>query len=136
MNRLQRVLNAAARVTCHLPCFAHVTTALFRLHWLPIKYRILYKIALLTFKVFKGMAPSYLSDFSCRLRVTIHSEEIARYYSSPYPPNLRPLEIVPSLQPPLRSGTSFQRTLRTVKNSNNLKKSLKPFLFSLAYNCS
>ena len=62
MNRLQIVLIAAARVTCRLPRFAHVTTALFRLHWLPIKYRILYKIALLTFKVFKGMAPSYLSD--------------------------------------------------------------------------
>ena len=62
MNRLQRVLNAAARVTCRLPRFAHVTTALFRLHWLPIKYRILYKIALLTSKVLKGMAPSYLSD--------------------------------------------------------------------------
>ena len=62
MNRLQRVLNAAAHVTCRLPHFAHVTTALFCLHWLPIKYCTLYKIALFTFKVLKGMAPSYLSD--------------------------------------------------------------------------
>ena len=36
MNHLQRVLNAA-RVICRLLHFAHVTTALFSLHWLPIK---------------------------------------------------------------------------------------------------
>ena len=66
--------------------------------------------------------PSYQTYLLCRLRVTIHSEEIASYYPSPYPPNVRPLEIVPSLQPPLRSGTSYQRTLRTVINSNNSRK--------------
>ena len=36
MNRLQRVLNAAQLVICRLPRFAHVTTALFFLQWLPI----------------------------------------------------------------------------------------------------
>ena len=92
MNRLQRVLNAAARLTCRLPRFAHVTTALFRLHWLPIRYRILYKIALLAFKVLKRTALSYLSDLLVVQTKNHYSlEEIASYYSSPYPPNVRPL---------------------------------------------
>ena len=92
MNRLQRVLNAATRLTCRLPRFALVTTALFRLHWLPIRYRILYKIALLAFKVLKGKAPSYLSDLLVVQTKSHYSlEEIASYYSSPYPPNVRPL---------------------------------------------
>ena len=32
----------------------------FALHWLPVCYRIEYKIILLTFKVLHGMAPDYL----------------------------------------------------------------------------
>ena len=135
MNRLQRVLNAAARVTCRLPRFAHVTTgaALFRLHRLPIKYRILYKIALLTFKVSKGwLHPSYQTYLLYRLRVTIHSEEIASYYSSPY----SPLEIVPSLQPPPKVWNILPEDIKNCEKLEQFKKSLKTFLFSLAYNCS
>ena len=124
MNRLRRVLNAAARVTCRLPRFAHVTTALFRLHWLPIKYRILFKITLLTFKVFKRMAPSYLSDL---LVVQTKSHYSLRRNSQPL---LKPLSTksktfgdraFSAAAPNIRSGTSYQRTLRTVKNSNNLR---------------
>ena len=32
------------------------------LHWLPVKYRICYKILLLVFQSIKGNAPSYLQD--------------------------------------------------------------------------
>ena len=31
------------------------------LHWLPVKFRIEFKILLIVFKIFKGLAPSYLS---------------------------------------------------------------------------
>ncbi|CAH3173870.1 unnamed protein product, partial [Porites evermanni] len=34
-DRLQKVLNAAARVTCLIPKFAHITPVLRELHWLP-----------------------------------------------------------------------------------------------------
>ena len=33
-----------------------------KLHWLPVKYRIVYKILLLTYKCFHGLAPDYLAD--------------------------------------------------------------------------
>ena len=32
------------------------------LHWLPVRYRIHFKILLLTFKALNGMAPAYISD--------------------------------------------------------------------------
>ena len=32
------------------------------LHWLPISFRINFKIALLVYKAINGMAPSYLTD--------------------------------------------------------------------------
>ena len=32
------------------------------LHWLPVKYRIMFKIILLVFKILHGLAPTYLQD--------------------------------------------------------------------------
>ncbi len=36
------------------------------LHWLPIKYRISYKILLLTYKALNGLAPAYLTSLLSR----------------------------------------------------------------------
>ena len=62
LNRLQRLLNAAARVTCYIPRYARITPVLKELHWLPVTHRINYGIALLVFKALHGMAPSYLIE--------------------------------------------------------------------------
>ena len=35
---------------------------MYKLHWLPIRFRLEYKIALLMFKCHKGEAPRYLCD--------------------------------------------------------------------------
>ena len=39
-DRLQKVLNAAARVTCLIPKFTYITLVLRELHWLPVKFRV------------------------------------------------------------------------------------------------
>ena len=46
-DRLQKVRNVAARVTCLIPTFEHISPVLKVLHWLPVKYRVECKIALL-----------------------------------------------------------------------------------------
>ena len=51
-DRLQKVRNAAARATCLIPKFEHISPVLKRLHCLPIKYRVECKITLLVFKEF------------------------------------------------------------------------------------
>ena len=38
----------------------HITPALMKLHWIPVKYRIEYKILFLVYKCVTGVAPSYL----------------------------------------------------------------------------
>ena len=58
LSKLQRVMNASARLVYCAPKSCHITPLLRELHWLPVCYRIEYKIILLTFKVF--MAPDYL----------------------------------------------------------------------------
>ena len=42
--------------------YDHVTPLLIELHWLPVEYRIIFKILLITFKVLNGIAPNYLRD--------------------------------------------------------------------------
>lgn len=61
-DRLQKILNAAARMVSLLPKFSHVTPVLMKLHWLPIKYRIQFKILLMVYKALNGLAPKYLTD--------------------------------------------------------------------------
>jgi len=60
VRRLQSVQNAAARLICRLRHFDHVTDALVSLHWLRVPERVVYKIAVLAFKVLHGITPEYL----------------------------------------------------------------------------
>lgn len=61
-DRLEKAPNTAARVTCLIPKSAHMTPVLWELHWLPVKFRVEFKIALLVFKTLNGLAPQYLSE--------------------------------------------------------------------------
>jgi len=42
--------------------FDHITPVLHRLHWLPVRQRITFKLAMITFKCRRGLATSYLAD--------------------------------------------------------------------------
>ena len=49
IDKLQRVQNTLARVVSKTHRRDHITPVLADLHWLPVRYRIKYKIALLTY---------------------------------------------------------------------------------------
>ena len=75
--KLQRVQNAAARLLMSCKKYDHIMPVLINLHWLPVRYRINFKILLLTFKALYGMAPSYIIDL-------IHTKTCL-LYTSPSP---------------------------------------------------
>ena len=52
----------AARLISNVPRYIHTTPVLCSLHWLPVKFRIDFKILLFTFKAIYGHAPGYLID--------------------------------------------------------------------------
>ena len=60
--KLQRVQNAATRVLYLAPRYCHITQILYKLHWLPVTFRIEYKIIIITHKAIHSTAPSYLSS--------------------------------------------------------------------------
>ena len=62
MQKLERVMNASARLIFCAPKHRHITPLLQQLHWLPIRLRIEFKILWITFKVLQGSAPKYLID--------------------------------------------------------------------------
>jgi len=62
LNRLQSVLNAAARSIASLHHWDHLTDTLVSFHWLHAPERINFKLAVLVFQALHGTAPRYLSD--------------------------------------------------------------------------
>ena len=63
-HKLQRVQNAAARLICNVGRLDHITPSLYRLHWLPINYRIKFKILFFVYKALNGIAPSFRTETS------------------------------------------------------------------------
>ena len=60
IKQIQRVQNSAVKLVTKSKKHDHVTPLLAKLHWLPIKDRIIYKILLLTFKALHDKGPIYL----------------------------------------------------------------------------
>jgi len=60
LSKLQRLQNAAARLVSNVAMYDHITPILVKLHWLPVRFRVIFKIAMLGHKCIHGNAPGYL----------------------------------------------------------------------------
>ena len=60
LTRLQRVRNRLAHLVTKSPPFTRSLPLLRSLHWLPVRFRILFKINLLTYKTLHEKQPVYL----------------------------------------------------------------------------
>ena len=63
--RIQKIQNNAGRLILKKSKRDHVKPLLKELHWLPVKYRIQYKLATLAFRHFDGTLLLYLSSSLC-----------------------------------------------------------------------
>ena len=61
VNKLQTIQKAAARIVTFTKKSEHITPVLHKLHWLPVQYRIIFKVLLLVYKGLNGLAPAYIS---------------------------------------------------------------------------
>ncbi len=75
MRRLQGVQNTLCRIVTRTSRYSSITGPMMSLHWLPIKFRIRFKINLLTYRVYNTHYPVYL-------------ESCIQPYKSPYPTRL------------------------------------------------
>ena len=62
LNKYQNVINCAVTLVSGVGKFDHISPVLESLHWLPVDYRIEFKVLCLACKSLHGLAPSYLAD--------------------------------------------------------------------------
>ncbi|KAI2645033.1 putative RNA-directed DNA polymerase from transposon BS [Labeo rohita] len=62
IRQLQLVQNAAARILTRTRKSEHITPVLRSLHWLPVIFRIDFKVLLLIYKSLNGLRPKYIAD--------------------------------------------------------------------------
>ena len=139
IHRLQAVLNAAARLITGVTPTKHITPVLRDvLHWLPVRQRIEYKIALLVFKCLHGIGPAYLSEWCTSLSATnAHHQLRSISHSDLHQPRTRTHCYGPR---------SFRSSSPSVWNSlppalrgyslslSQFKADLKRYLYLVAYN--
>ena len=133
--KLQLVQNQAARVIARIKQCEHIKKKKKNLHWLPIHFRIEYKINLLTYKCLHGSAPSYLAEL---LEVYAPSRSL-RSFDKGY---LKEKKVRSKTYgdrcfsvcaPKLWNG--LPADVRTKDTLYAFKKSLKTHYFKLAYDC-
>ena len=62
ISKLQGVQNCLARVVAKSPRFCHITPLLKSLHWLPVCYRINFKLCSLTYQALTSGQPVYIRN--------------------------------------------------------------------------
>ena len=128
--------NMCARLICNESKYCHITPLLVDLHLLPKKFKIEFKILLIVFKIFRGLAPSYLS-------FSIISKPVSKY-------NLRSsndstLLSYPNIKPKATLGerafvftapklcNALPRLIRESTSIDTFKRRLKTHLFEKAF---
>jgi len=69
VQRLHAVQKVAARLVTGIRRCEHITPVLRQLHWLPVRQRIEFKMAVLVYKSLKALSPRHLTD-DCQLITT------------------------------------------------------------------
>ena len=62
LKRLQLIRNSLCRVVTHSSKFSHITPQLKKIHWLPVRYRVQFKIGLITYTILNQGQPVYLRE--------------------------------------------------------------------------
>ncbi len=62
IRQLQLIQNTAARILTRTRKSDHITPVLRSLHWLPVTFRIDFKVLLLVYKSLNGLGPKYIAD--------------------------------------------------------------------------
>jgi len=64
LDRVESVVNVAARLTADARIYDHVTPLLKELHWLRVLQRVQYKLCVLVHRCQNGTAPRYMTDLT------------------------------------------------------------------------
>ena len=113
----------------------HISPYLKKLHFLPVRYRIKYKIALLVFKCINNLAPDYLKDMITLRQVKRRSSRLDDdFFILKIPPkcNFSKSEAAFSHSgPKIWNGLPYE--IRSLSSLNVFKSNLKTYFFNIAF---
>ena len=133
---LQRVQNAAARLILDLNLWDHVTPGLRQLHWLPIRWRIQYKLCSIMQSIHAGKSPVYMTECVRTVADSASRSGLRSANSSLYAtPRLRTKfgERAFSYAGP-SAWNSLPAEIRDDTDFSAFRSKLKTHFFNLAYN--
>jgi len=127
--KLQRVQNSLARIITSTRKHDHIFPVLNRLHWLPVRQRVMYKTAMLTYKSLNIGQPEHLSvlfsDYTPSRQLQSFDHQLL---SQPTDNTVFAGRAFSSTAP--RIWNSLPNTIRTASNTNTFRRHLKTHLFS------
>jgi hypothetical protein len=132
IRKLQLIQNSAARLIARKRKFDHVEQIRKELHWLPIEFRIQYKILVLTFKAIHGKAPPYL----CKLVELYSPARSLRSSSRNYLKEIRARTGLGERAFSICAPALWNKLpdhMRICDNFDSFKKELKTHLFKMAF---
>ena len=127
-------MHAAARLVFDLKPRDHVTTALKKLHWLPIKQRVEFKFCLLIHLSLNQQAPAYLQDLittTASLPGRASNRSASNNDLVKQPARLKLGQCAFSVAW-LRAWNRLPPELKTVSDNVRFKRKLEIFLFEIA----
>ncbi|XP_049912330.1 uncharacterized protein LOC126397522 [Epinephelus moara] len=133
IDKLQLIQNSAARQLTRTRKREHITPVLANLHWLPVSFRIDFKVLLLVFKALNGLGPAYIinslsfyipsrplrSSAACFLNTNYSNKKIGSSAFFNYAPKL---------------WNSLPKDIKDTSSANIFKRQLKTYLFNIAFN--
>ena len=133
IRRLQRVQNSAARLVSGTRRREHITPTLYILHWLPVQYRVKYKVLLYAYKALHDRAPGYLCELVEKKRhrrdlrsASKHHLEVPRPRTATY--GDRSFRVGAA-----RLWNELPEDIKTIGSIPSFKRQLKTHLFKDAF---
>ena len=132
LSKLQSLQNCLARVVLRAPHFSSSLPLLKQLHWLPVDYRIKFKLSTLTYRVLAIHQPPYLASL-------LHFSNVPRQLGSSTSQQLS----IPRTK--LNLGTrafsvaapiiwnELPTTLKSCESLASFRKNLKTYLFKISF---
>ena len=136
LDRLQAVLNAAARLVLSARKFDHITPLLRDLHWLRVPERIQFRLCVLTFRCLHGLGPSYLADSFTRAADVQSSRRLRSSTTKMLvvPPTRR--SSLGDRAFPVAAARAWNCLPASIRSESSLlifRRQLKTFLFSFSF---
>ena len=130
--KLQRVQNCLARVVTRSPRFSRSVPLLKSLHWLPVHYRIIFKMCTIAYQALSSTQPAYLNSMLTPTRI---SRQLRSTSSNPlHIPRVKTKAGTRAFS--VAAPTVWNSLPASVKSQGNIvsfRRHLKTYLFNAAY---